>query len=64
MSATDVAGLMVEDDFVFKPPAFHSQVFYELKDVLVVSEIQILKRLGFNMQVSLPPPAEGECAKD
>jgi hypothetical protein len=38
--------------FEFKPPSFHSTVFYDMKDALVVSEIQILKRLGFNMQVS------------
>lgn len=35
----------------WEPPAFHDKVFYELKDGLVVAEIQILKRLGFNMQV-------------
>ncbi|KAK4689507.1 cyclin L, partial [Tremellales sp. Uapishka_1] len=44
----------VWEDFEFEIPPFQSEVFWEWKDVIVVSEIQILKRLGFNMQVDLP----------
>lgn len=40
--------------FQFTPISMHSQTFYGLKDALVVSEMQILKRLGFNVQVVLP----------
>nr|XP_019011439.1 cyclin-dependent protein kinase regulator [Kwoniella pini CBS 10737]OCF50220.1 cyclin-dependent protein kinase regulator [Kwoniella pini CBS 10737] len=35
-------------------PGFHDGVFWEWKDVITASEMQILKRLGFNMQVDLP----------
>lgn len=34
-------------------PSFHNAVFYDLKDAVVVAEMQILKRLGFEMQVSM-----------
>jgi len=40
-------------DFRFEVPGFHDEVFWDWKDVIVASEMQILKRLGFNMQVSL-----------
>lgn len=46
------AAAALAPDFTFQPPSFHSRVFYDLKDALVVAEVQILKRLGFNMQVS------------
>lgn len=41
-------------NFSFKPPSFHSAVFYELKDIVVVAEMQLLKRLGFQTQVKTP----------
>ena len=44
-------------DFKFDVPGFHDEVFWDWKDVIVASEMQILKRLGFNMQVS---PVERE----
>ncbi len=34
--------------------SYFSQTFYDLKDALVVGEMQILKRLGFNVRVQLP----------
>ena len=40
--------------FRYTPMQIFSQTFYDLKDALVVSEMQILKRLGFNVQVVLP----------
>lgn len=38
-------------EFDYTPPSFHSGIYYELKDVVVVAEMQILKRLGFHVQV-------------
>ncbi|KAG8956526.1 hypothetical protein FRC04_000004 [Tulasnella sp. 424] len=40
--------------FHYEPMSYFSQRFYDLKDALVVAEMQILKRLGFNVQVQLP----------
>ncbi|KIJ44223.1 hypothetical protein M422DRAFT_60068 [Sphaerobolus stellatus SS14] len=40
--------------FKYTPMNYWSSTFYEMKDVLVVSEMQILKRLGFNVHVVLP----------
>ncbi|WVF72763.1 hypothetical protein IAT40_007581 [Kwoniella sp. CBS 6097] len=44
----------VWEAFDFQVPGFHDEVFWEWKDVITASEMQILKRLGFNMQVDLP----------
>ncbi|WVO17750.1 hypothetical protein L204_105448 [Cryptococcus depauperatus] len=41
-------------DFNFNIPRPHDEVFWDWKDVVTASEMQILKRLGFNMQVDLP----------
>ncbi|WVW85655.1 hypothetical protein I302_107693 [Kwoniella bestiolae CBS 10118] len=41
-------------EFKFEVPSFHDEVFWEWKDVITANEMQILKRLGFNMQVDLP----------
>ncbi|KAI6036840.1 cyclin-like protein [Pisolithus microcarpus] len=41
-------------NFKYTPMAYFSDTFYSLKDALVVAEMQILKRLGFNMLVVLP----------
>ncbi|KAJ7582605.1 cyclin-like protein [Mycena floridula] len=41
-------------DFKYSPMNYFSDTFYDLKDAIVVAEMQILKRLGFNVQVVLP----------
>jgi hypothetical protein len=41
-------------EFTYTPMTYFSQTFYDLKDSLVVAEMQILKRLGFNVNVTLP----------
>ena len=38
----------------YAPMSYFGNTFYDLKDALVVSEMQILKRLGFNVNVVLP----------
>ena len=43
-----------ERDFKYTTMSYFSQTFYDLKDALVVGEMQILKRLGFNVRVQLP----------
>jgi cyclin L len=40
--------------FKYSPMSYFSSTFYDLKDALVVAEMQILKRLGFNVHVLLP----------
>ncbi|BEJ16743.1 hypothetical protein CspHIS471_0601440 [Cutaneotrichosporon sp. HIS471] len=40
--------------FSFSVPSFHSTVFWEWKEAIQYNELQVLKRLGFNMQVDLP----------
>ncbi|TFK62196.1 cyclin-like protein [Pluteus cervinus] len=42
------------DDFRYAPMSYFGNTFYELKDAVVVGEMQLLKRLGFNTQVVLP----------
>lgn len=42
--------------FKYKPMDYFSDTFYDAKDALVVAEMQLLKRLGFHVQVSLPHP--------
>ncbi|KIR99646.1 cyclin-dependent protein kinase regulator [Cryptococcus deuterogattii 2001/935-1] len=44
----------VWEGFKFSVPGFHDEIFWDWKDVITSSEMQILKRLGFNMQVDLP----------
>ncbi len=41
-------------EFKYTPMSYFSNTFYDLKEALVVSEMQILKRLGFDVQVVLP----------
>ncbi len=41
-------------DFKYVPMSYFGNTFYELKDALVVAEMQILKRLGFQVHVVLP----------
>jgi cyclin L len=40
--------------FKYTSMSYFSSTFYDLKDALVVAEMQILKRLGFNVHVLLP----------
>lgn len=40
--------------FKYSPMSYFSSTFYDFKDALVVAEMQILKRLGFNVHVVLP----------
>lgn len=40
--------------FTYKASDYYSQTFYDAKDAMVVAEMQILKRLGFYVQVHLP----------
>lgn len=39
---------------VYRPMDYYSTAYYDAKDALVVSEMQILKRLAFDVQVVLP----------
>lgn len=41
-------------EFKYHPMSYFGTTFYDLKDALVVAEMQILKRLGFNVNVVLP----------
>lgn len=41
-------------DSKYTPMTYFSDTFYDLKDAIVVAEMQILKRLGFQVQVVLP----------
>ncbi|KAI0256472.1 cyclin-like protein [Lactifluus subvellereus] len=41
-------------EFNYTPMSYFSNTFYDLKEALVVSEMQILKRLAFDVQVVLP----------
>lgn len=43
-----------QDTFKYAPMSYFGNTFYDLKDALVVAEMQILKRLGFNVHVVLP----------
>ncbi|KAI0035749.1 cyclin-L1 [Vararia minispora EC-137] len=40
--------------FHYEPMSYFGDTFYDMRDALVVSEMQILKRLGFNTSVTLP----------
>lgn len=40
--------------FSYMPHPYFSSTFYDLRDSIVVAEMQLLKRLGFNTQVVLP----------
>ncbi|KAL5490227.1 hypothetical protein ACEPAI_5060 [Sanghuangporus weigelae] len=51
-SVNDVPAVIPE--FKYTPMSYFAQAFYDLKDALVVAEMQILKRLGFNVLVTLP----------
>ena len=40
--------------FHYHPMSYFGSTFYDLKDALVVAEMQVLKRVGFNVHVVLP----------
>lgn len=40
--------------FEWQPHSYQSSTFYEHRDALVVHEMQLLKRLGFQLQTQLP----------
>jgi cyclin L len=50
----DAHRLASQNDFRYAPMSYFGSTFYDLKDALVVAEMQILKRLGFNVHVVLP----------
>jgi len=41
-------------EFKYAPMSYFGNTFYDIKDAIVVHEMQLLKRLGFNVQVVLP----------
>lgn len=43
-----------QSEFKYTPMSYFGNTFYGLKEALVVSEMQILKRLGFDVRVVLP----------
>ncbi|KAF8965187.1 cyclin-like protein [Flammula alnicola] len=43
-----------DQEFHYHPMSYFGSTFYDLKDALVLAEMQILKRLGFNVHVVLP----------
>jgi len=43
-----------DEEFRYAPMSYFGNTFYDIKDAIVVHEMQILKRLGFNVQVVLP----------
>ena len=47
-------GSKPQDAFCYHPMSYFGSTFYDLKDALVLAEMQILKRLGFNVHVVLP----------
>ena len=40
--------------FRYEPMSYFSQTFYDMKDALIVAEMQLLKRVGFDVHVMLP----------
>jgi hypothetical protein len=42
------------ESFHYTPMEYFAQEFYDMKDGIVVAEMQLLKRLGFNVHVQLP----------
>lgn len=52
--ATHKIGPKAETPLKWYPMSYFGTTFYEIKESFVVSEMQILKRLGFNVHVVLP----------
>lgn len=53
-SLPSTAATQHKAEFKYVPMSYFGNTFYELKDALVVAEMQILKRLGFQVHVVLP----------
>ena len=47
-------GIAHKPEFRYAPMGYFGTTFYDIKDALVVAEMQILKRLGFSVNVVLP----------
>ena len=54
------SSIHTHSEFKYTPMSYFGNTFYDLKDAIVVAEMQILKRLGFNLTVVLP---SGEVVK-
>ena len=52
--ANHALGKQGTQEFRYYPMSYFGDTFYNLKEALVVAEMQILKRLGFNVHVVLP----------
>ena len=52
--ASHSIGPKADQHFRYYPMSYFGDTFYNLKEALVVAEMQILKRLGFNVHVVLP----------
>jgi signal recognition particle receptor subunit alpha len=52
--AAHTIGPKADTLFKYRAMSYFGQSFYDLKEGLVVAEMQILKRLGFNVHVVLP----------
>ncbi|THH32993.1 hypothetical protein EUX98_g1198 [Antrodiella citrinella] len=53
-SQTASSSSLQKPDFKYAPMSYFGNTFYDLKDALVVAEMQLLKRLGFQVNVVLP----------
>lgn len=49
-----VSSTKPKSEFKYAHMSYFGTTFYDLKDALVVAEMQILKRLGFNVHAVLP----------
>jgi len=54
VASTSASSQHRPSEFKYTPMSYFGSTFYDLKEALVVSEMQILKRLGFDVQVVLP----------
>ncbi|EJD05750.1 cyclin-like protein [Fomitiporia mediterranea MF3/22] len=54
IASEENGGHVVIPEFKYTPMSYFAQSFYDLKDAMVVAEMQLLKRLGFNVLVVLP----------
>ncbi|KAJ2931397.1 hypothetical protein H1R20_g5687, partial [Candolleomyces eurysporus] len=52
--ANHSVGSKAHQEFRYHPMSYFGDTFYSMKEALVVAEMQILKRLGFNVHVVLP----------
>lgn len=52
--ATHKIGPKAETPLKWYPMSYFGATFYDIKETFVVAEMQILKRLGFNVHVVLP----------